>query len=102
MCVCGGGEREREREREMRCCISQFVITTIIITVVVVVFSVGVVHYLLAALCPLEASLMPCSSFLSRSFLDRFRVDDLGLSPRPLLEPTRSAQVNTKMPLAMT
>ena len=50
--------------------------------------------YLAVVFCPLEVFFMSCSSFFTCSFSDRLRRVKAG--------PTRSIQVNRKMPLTMT
>ena len=78
-----------------------------VVAVVVVVRVVRVLTTLLLLYVPLTPP--PCHAVLSAvvhfqtdsvwttSDCHQDRVDDIGLSPRPLLERTRSAQVNTKI-----
>ena len=68
-----------------------------VVVAVVVVVEVTVVIvlpiYLAVVFCPLEVSFMSCSSFFTCSFSDRLRRAKAG--------PTRSTQVNRKMPLRL-
>ena len=68
----------------------------VVVVVVIVVLTVVIVLpiYLAVVFCPLEVSFMSCSSFFTCSFPDRLRRAKAG--------PTRSTQVNRKMPLTMT